>query len=213
MSRTVEVGDKIMVTKVNGDVLEVPHIAVVDAYYREYDTLDIERAINGERTLASGNDEWYPLGEYVSKKFGTDKETPSHVQYNDDALSPSYSDAVRAGMTFAEYTGVNITEETLDFETKEEAVLKGITADSLNFEEDTKEDAVNHPSHYNATDLEVIVKLEDLASKYANPVEAYLVSSAAKYLERAPFKGNKAQDIDKAIWYLTRLRDRMASEN
>lgn len=215
--RDVKVGDKIAVTMVNYDELERVHFAEVLGVYDDLNVwIDIYPPINGEDTLymlEGVGDEWRVLVENPQyDEEETLQHRQSHAYYDDEALSPSYSDAVKAGMTFAEYTGVNITEESLDFEPKEEEVLRGITAESLNFEESPKPDAVNHPSHYNATNIEVIDKLEDLASKYDDPVEAYLVSTAAKYLERAPFKGNKAQDIAKAIWYLSRLRDRMEGE-
>lgn len=62
----------------------------------------------------------------------------------------------------------------------------------------TKE-AVNHPPHYGGGD---------------NPYEAIKVieahnlnfntGNAVKYILRAEHKGNKKEDLKKAIWYLTR---------
>lgn len=217
MSRSVEVGDKIMVTEVNGEVLSVPHLteitAVDDPEFSVW--IDIKHAINGETCLfnddGEGGDEWYPLGEFVGNKLGNVKETPTHSQYDDEALSPSYSDAVKAGMTFAEYTGANITEESLDFEPKEEEVLRGITAESLNFEEAPKSDAVNHPSHYNYGDIEVIDFIEQVTQQYEDGFDAYIVGNALKYLARSPHK-NGLEDVKKAVWYLDRLIKRKEDE-
>lgn len=228
MSRDVKVGDKIMVTEVNGKVLDVPHLTEITAVDNpDYgDWIDIKHAINGESCLYNDDgedgDRWYPLGEFVSKELGNDTETPpqkhreeetlqhrqAHAYYDDEALSPTYSDAVKSGMTFAEYTGVNITEESLDFEPKEEEVLRGITAESLNFEEAPKSDAVNHPSHYNYGDIEVIDVLEMLSGSYDDSTEAYLIATAAKYLFRADHKKNKVEDWEKAVWYLRRAIER-----
>lgn len=63
-------------------------------------------------------------------------------------------------------------------------------------------EAVEHPEHYGGAD---------------NPYEAIKVieawglgfhlGNAVKYISRAGKKGSEAEDIDKAIWYLTRYRD------
>src|SRR5699024_12610430 len=97
--------------------------------------------------MFKGNgDEWRILRDGFEQQHEEEslQHRQAHAYYDDEALSPSYSDAVKAGMTFADYTGVNITEESLDFEPKEEDILRGITAESLNFEEAPKSDAVKH---------------------------------------------------------------------
>ena len=58
-------------------------------------------------------------------------------------------------------------------------------------------DAVDHPSHYTATEFEPVVVIEAL-----NP-HAH-VSFAIKYLARAPHKGQLVKDLRKARWYLLR---------
>lgn len=58
-------------------------------------------------------------------------------------------------------------------------------------------DAINHPSHYTATEFEPVVVIESL-----NP-HAH-VAFAIKYLARAPHKGRLAEDLKKARWYLLR---------
>ena len=217
MNSDVKVGDKIMVTEVNGKVLDVPHLTEITAVDNpDYgDWIDIKHAINGESCLYNDDgedgDRWYTLGEYVSNKLVNGTETPTHSQYDDEALSPTYSDAVKAGMSFADYTGVNITEASLDFEPKEEEVLRGITADSLNFEEAPKSDAVNHPSHYNYGNIEVIDFIEQVTEQYEDGFDAYIVGNALKYLARSPHK-NGLEDVKKAVWYLERLIKRNEDE-
>jgi hypothetical protein len=60
-----------------------------------------------------------------------------------------------------------------------------------------KQDFVNHPNHYQGNGIEVIDIIEafDLNFNLAN---------AIKYILRADKKGNKKQDLEKAIWYLNR---------
>ena len=39
--------------------------------------------------------------------------------------------------------------------------------------------------------------------------QGYLKGNALKYLIRYKHKGNPKQDLDKALWYLTRLKDKI----
>lgn len=209
-SRTdVVVGDKIVVTMIDGEVLETPHYATVtDIYAGQFDFSP--SSIHGEtifldEELASRYDEWDYASEDSVKHHEEEtlQHRQSHAYYDDEALSPTYSDAVKAGMTFAEYTGVNITEESLDFEPKEEEVLRGITAESLNFEEAPKPDAVNHPSHYGKGRFETIEMIEEITKGYDNGFVAHCVGTAVKYESRAPFKHDTPlEDLRKARKYL-----------
>ena len=60
---------------------------------------------------------------------------------------------------------------------------------------DTKYDPVNHPAHYTQYAHEVIELTEQLD---------FCLGNAVKYILRAPYKGNKIQDWEKAVWYLKR---------
>ncbi|MFL0469152.1 DUF3310 domain-containing protein [Staphylococcus cohnii] len=64
------------------------------------------------------------------------------------------------------------------------------------------EDVVNHPSHYNYGDIEVINFIEQVTQHY-NANVAYHIGNAIKYLARSPHKNGK-EDIDKARWYIER---------
>lgn len=64
------------------------------------------------------------------------------------------------------------------------------------------EDTVNHPSHYNYGDIEVINFIEQVTKHY-NPNVAYHIGNAIKYLARSPHKNGK-EDVDKARWYIER---------
>lgn len=208
MNTDVKVGDKIAVTMVNYDELERVHFAEVTEVDDGFvGCIDIYPRINGEDVLNIDQDigdKWRVLAEnpqYDEEETLQHRQT--HAYYDDEALSPTYSDAVKAGMTFAEYTGVNITEESLDFEPKEEEVLRGITAESLNFEEAPKPDAVNHPSHYGKGRFETIEMIEEITKGYDNGFVAHCVGTAVKYESRAPFKHDTPlEDLRKARKYL-----------
>lgn len=65
-------------------------------------------------------------------------------------------------------------------------------------------DAVNHPAHYTAGGIECIDALK-AATVGLEGIEAVCTANAIKYLWRWKRK-NGVEDIDKAIWYLNRLR-------
>lgn len=65
----------------------------------------------------------------------------------------------------------------------------------------TSVDMVNHPPHYKGYEgFQVIDVVEQLD---------YLRGTAVKYIMRAGKKWDTVEDIDKAIWYLTRYRDKL----
>ena len=58
-------------------------------------------------------------------------------------------------------------------------------------------DPVNHPAHYKVGGIETIDFIE---AKKLN----YNIGNVVKYLTRADHKGNRKQDLEKALWYLNR---------
>lgn len=68
------------------------------------------------------------------------------------------------------------------------------------------EDTVNHPSHYNYGDIEVIDYCDQVCKKYPPELAPY-VFNAIKYLSRATQKGGQ-EDIGKAKYYVQRLFDK-----
>lgn len=58
-------------------------------------------------------------------------------------------------------------------------------------------DLVNHPAHYKVGGIETIDFIE---AKKLN----YNIGNVVKYLTRADHKGNRKQDLEKALWYLNR---------
>lgn len=69
-----------------------------------------------------------------------------------------------------------------------------------------RNDRVNHPSHYNYGDIEVIDYCDQVCKQYPSELAPY-VFNAIKYLSRANHK-NGREDIDKAKFYVQRLFDK-----
>lgn len=65
-------------------------------------------------------------------------------------------------------------------------------------------ETVDHPAHYNQGSIETIDLMVEIASGYDNPAESVPISNAVKYLSRAPYKGRKKEDLEKAVWYINR---------
>lgn len=65
-------------------------------------------------------------------------------------------------------------------------------------------DNVNHPAHYTQGGIECIDALK-AATAGLEGIEAVCTANAIKYLWRWKRK-NGVEDIDKAIWYLGRLK-------
>jgi len=199
--RTVKAGDLLVITVLNGEQFIGPKVVTALTAPNDLGMVRFLPEIRGEQFLDTElSDVWCFADEYVKLP---------QKEYDDEALAPSYS---AVATSLEDYTGVGITAESLSFESDSDKTLATISTDSLAFKEAHK-DAVNHPDHYTTGKTEVIDILEDLASRYGNPVDAYLVATAAKYLFRSPFKGAQEQDIRKAVWYLTRLADNIADRN
>lgn len=72
------------------------------------------------------------------------------------------------------------------------------TVESIQYE------AVNHPAHYTSGGVECIEGLK-AATVGLEGIEAVCTANAIKYLWRWKHK-NGIQDLDKAIWYIERLK-------
>ena len=68
-------------------------------------------------------------------------------------------------------------------------------------------DNVNHPPHYKKGSIECIDAIESALT--FEEFKGYCKAAAIKYVWRADHKEANIHDLDKAIWYLTRLRNKM----
>lgn len=62
-------------------------------------------------------------------------------------------------------------------------------------------DNINHPTHYQGNGLEVIDVIEAFDLNFN-------LGNAVKYILRAGKKGDKKEDLKKAIWYLNKESER-----
>jgi Protein of unknwon function (DUF3310) len=74
----------------------------------------------------------------------------------------------------------------------------------------TPVDMVNHPNHYTYGKFEVIEIIEEVTKAYDDAYMGYCIGNAQKYIARAPHKGTKKQDLEKARKYLEFAIDHLA---
>ena len=65
-------------------------------------------------------------------------------------------------------------------------------------------DEVQKPRHYNSGKVECIEAIE--ASMSPEEFKGYLKGNTLKYLWRYSYKGKPVQDLEKAQWYLEKLK-------
>ncbi len=83
-------------------------------------------------------------------------------------------------------------------------VDKGIVTDDVTLGDLKKFDAVDYPSHYNQGQIQCI---DAIASMQGDGFKYYLQGSAVKYIWRHEHKGKPIEDLDKAIWFLNKLKE------
>jgi hypothetical protein len=81
-----------------------------------------------------------------------------------------------------------------------------LTLTSSSTSHDMEVDPVNKPLHYNQAGIECIEAIEAMTENMSGHTAPH-AANVLKYLWRHEYK-NGLEDIDKAIWYLNRLRKR-----
>ena len=76
-------------------------------------------------------------------------------------------------------------------------------------EKESKNDGVNHPSHYTSGNVEVIDIIEDAVKDAPDTIVSGLQWQVLKYMLRMWLKDNPKKDAQKAQWYLNRLIDKL----
>ena len=99
-------------------------------------------------------------------------------------------------------------EEYMKQASKQPDVLQDIigTADRIS----DKIDMVNSPSHYNQSGIECITAIQ---AALGPNFKYYLQGNIMKYLWRFDYKGKPLEDLDKAQWYLSALREDVAASD
>ena len=70
-------------------------------------------------------------------------------------------------------------------------------------------DMVNSPPHYNQSGIECIVAIQ---AALGPNFKYYLQGNIMKYLWRFDYKSKPIEDLDKADWYLERLREEVMAD-
>jgi predicted 2-oxoglutarate/Fe(II)-dependent dioxygenase YbiX len=87
------------------------------------------------------------------------------------------------------------TTKSKPFNLNNKEILNGL-------EKIARRDAVNHPSHYNSGNIEVIDAIEDWGLDFN-------AGNVVKYVARHQHKANPVEDLKKARWYLDRIIERI----
>lgn len=231
----VRKGDKLHVFKFEKETLDEPEVVtVVEDETEENALIFIEEHVLSD-TMSNvldvrdtDMDEWYFYSEEAEDypvEWYEDTLTDSQYEESpkeertswvanegdEEEYTPmSYADfnaAHGGGKTLKDYTGVDITEDSLAFESAIEKTLKGITPESLAFEESvdtSKDDMVEHPPHYNKYEREVIDSIRGLCTP--DEFRGYLKGNIIKYSARYSDKDG-IRDIDKLAQYTQFLRE------
>lgn len=87
----------------------------------------------------------------------------------------------------------------------------GINKSFATHEDEVKsvQDMINSPNHYNQFSREVIDTMKGMST--AEEFKGFLKLNAVKYLSRYQGK-NGAEDLDKAIWYIEKLKGELAND-
>lgn len=100
------------------------------------------------------------------------------------------------------YTNIKIRNLASRIEELEEAIEKG---------PNMKNDNVNSPNHYRQGGIECIEAIK--ASMSEKGFRDYLKGNVMKYIWRYEHKGRVIEDIEKALWYLNRLKDELYGQD
>lgn len=153
----------------------------------------LSRAEKIRRYLKANPD--LPLKD-VAAKFDTTYQVVYMVRKNmrEDGYAPVSSLPTPEARDGYEYRWVDTNVLSED--------AKDALASQLITMEEPASDPVNHPAHYKTGGIETIDFIE---AKEFN----YNMGNAVKYISRAEHKGNKKQDLEKAVWYLNRELSRI----
>ena len=209
---------------------------IVDHIYRDVDVIGDENVeFWAEDSCKSINEEWEEVSEqeYETQKLIEEiatlrGETFEEVNTRAKRAVSDYAQKYCVGgdkITSGEFNGIKLSEGTLE-EINNLAKSTGNTAsditrnvfDSIVVSKEVQDSVdeyfnkVNSPPHYNQGKVECIDAIES-ATIGKDGFEGALVANVIKYLWRYESKGDKLTDINKALWYLNKLRDHVESND
>ena len=118
-----------------------------------------------------------------------------------------YVNFERALLTFKKEYGYPISFEEFEMRYLETVLVDNVmTHDS---EVTAVQDMINHPSHYNQFSREVIDTMQGMST--SEEFKGYLKLNAVRYISRYQGK-NGVEDLEKAIWYVSKLKGVLEKE-
>jgi len=123
----------------------------------------------------------------MAKKLTTSKRIRNYLKKHPDAQPRTVAEALGVKVSAVYYVQ--------NYDRQKEKAVQGFIQKIQMFEPPA--DAVNHPPHYKVGGIETIDFIE---AKKLN----YNLGNVVKYIARADHKNNRQQDLEKAMWYLTR---------
>lgn len=121
----------------------------------------------------------------MAKKLTAAAKIRNYMASHPDATPKAIAEALKVSVAQV-YVERNKSKKRINTIT-----LPVVTPNEIKF------DPVNHPAHYKAGGIETIDFIE---AKGLN----YNLGNVVKYITRADHKGNRKQDLEKAMWYLKR---------
>jgi len=101
---------------------------------------------------------------------------------------------------------LGVVEQTCDALRSVVEATDSVSAAMTRAQFDRLPDAVEHPSHYNHGGRETIDDIkEHLSGSEWDAYQGGLLFNVYKYIDRAPYKGKRLEDLKKAAWYLNKL--------
>lgn len=106
-----------------------------------------------------------------------------------------------------EYSDIKFHDESDDL--KNETILSFEEFSQQYLNKTATQDMINHPSHYKQFSREVIDTMQGVSTP--EEFKGYLKLNAIKYLSRYQGK-NGVEDLDKAVWYINKLKEVVENE-
>lgn len=105
------------------------------------------------------------------------------------------------------YSDIKFHDESDDL--KNEPILSFEEFSQRYLNEPVSKDMINHPSHYKQFSREVIDTMQGVSTP--EEFKGYLKLNAIKYISRYQGK-NGVEDLEKAVWYVTKLKEVLEEE-
>lgn len=148
------------------------------------------------------------------KNYEEMKETAEYtgnVEYAQEFWQNAYGDktVVYLNETPGSFNYSDIKFHDESYGLKNEPILSFEEFKEKYLDSTDEKDMINHPSHYKQFSREVIDTMQGMSTP--EEFKGYLKLNAIKYLSRYQGK-NGIEDLDKAIWYVAKLKEVLEEE-